>query len=113
MYLTKELLVRFYGVLNFSLRTLVHYRMLAAFRKPFDYFLVEEPWRVIRSAGKSPRQTQRRAGYKHPHRLAEEKRIQRDARPGFALSDGPGGVGLIYDFSVSHSYVAVAVGEEL
>jgi len=26
---------------------------------------------------------------------------------------GPGGLGLIYDFSVSHSYVAVAVGEEL
>ena len=46
MCLTKELLVRFYGALYFSLRTLVHYRVLAAFGKPFDYFLVEEPWRV-------------------------------------------------------------------
>jgi hypothetical protein len=43
---TKDLLVRFYGWLNFSLRTLVHYRVLATFGKPFDYFLVEEPWRV-------------------------------------------------------------------
>ena len=24
----------------------MHYRVLAAFGKPFDYFLVEEPWRV-------------------------------------------------------------------
>ena len=46
MCLTRDLLVRFYGTLNFSLRTLVHYRVLAAFGKPFDYFLVEEPWRV-------------------------------------------------------------------
>ena len=46
MCLTRDLLVRFYGALNFSLRTLVHYRVLAAFGKPFDYFLVEEPWRV-------------------------------------------------------------------
>jgi hypothetical protein len=46
MCLTKDLLVRFYGVLNFSLRALVHYRVLAALGKPFDYFLVEEPWRV-------------------------------------------------------------------
>ena len=37
---------RFYGALNFSLRTLVHYRVMVAFGKPFDYFLVEEPWRV-------------------------------------------------------------------
>ncbi len=46
MCLTRDLLVRFYDALNFSLRTLVHYRVLAAFGKPFDYFLVEEPWRV-------------------------------------------------------------------
>jgi len=46
MCITQDLLVRFYGVLNFSLRALVHYRVLAAFGKPFDYFLVEEPWRV-------------------------------------------------------------------
>jgi hypothetical protein len=46
MCLTRDLLVRFYGALNFSLRTLVHYRVLATFGKPFDYFLVEEPWRV-------------------------------------------------------------------
>jgi ATP-dependent phosphoenolpyruvate carboxykinase len=32
--------------LNFSLRTLVHSRVSAAFGKPFDYFLMEEPWRV-------------------------------------------------------------------
>ena len=25
--------------------TLIHYRVLAAFGRPFDYFLVEEPWR--------------------------------------------------------------------
>ncbi len=46
MYITRDHLVRFYGALNFSLRTLVHYRVLAAIGKPFDYFLVEEPWRV-------------------------------------------------------------------
>jgi len=46
MCLTRDLLVRFYSSLDFSLRTLVHYRVLAAFGKPFDYFLVEEPWRV-------------------------------------------------------------------
>jgi hypothetical protein len=46
MCLTRDLLVRFDGALNFSLRTLVHYRVLAAFEKPLDYFLVEEPWRV-------------------------------------------------------------------
>jgi hypothetical protein len=46
MCLTRDLLVRFYDALNFSLRTLVHYRVLAAFGRPFDYFLVEEPWRV-------------------------------------------------------------------
>ena len=28
------------------MRTLIHYRVLATFGKPFDYFLVEEPWRV-------------------------------------------------------------------
>jgi hypothetical protein len=43
---TKDLLVRFYGSLNLSLRTLVHYKVLAAFGKPFDYFLVEEPWQA-------------------------------------------------------------------
>ncbi|MFZ8837430.1 MAG: hypothetical protein ACO2PM_00550 [Pyrobaculum sp.] len=26
------------------MRTLIHYRVLAAFGRPFDYFLVEEPW---------------------------------------------------------------------
>jgi hypothetical protein len=46
MCITRDLLVRFYGALNFSLRIFVHYRVLAAFGKPFDYFLVEEPWRV-------------------------------------------------------------------
>ena len=46
MCITRDLLVRFYGALNFSLRTLVHHRVMVAFGKPFDYFLVEEPWRV-------------------------------------------------------------------
>ncbi len=46
MCITRDHLVRFYGALNFSLRTLVHYRVMIAFGKPFDYFLVEEPWRV-------------------------------------------------------------------
>jgi hypothetical protein len=48
MCLTRDLLVRFYGALNFSLRTLVHYRALAAFGEPFDYFLVEELWRIYK-----------------------------------------------------------------
>jgi hypothetical protein len=46
MCLTRDLLVRFYDALNFSLRVFVHYRVMVAFGKPFDYFLVEEPWRV-------------------------------------------------------------------
>ncbi len=46
MCLTGDLLVRFYDALNFSLRTLVHYRVMVASGRPFDYFLVEEPWRV-------------------------------------------------------------------
>ena len=28
------------------MRALVHYRVLAVFGRPFDYFLMEEPWRV-------------------------------------------------------------------
>ena len=46
MCLTRETLVKFYGSLSFSLRTLIHHRVLAATKKPFDYFLVEEPWSV-------------------------------------------------------------------
>ncbi len=46
MCITRYLLVRFYGALNFSLRSLVHYRVIVAFEKPFEYFLMEEPWRV-------------------------------------------------------------------
>ncbi len=46
MCLTGDLLVRFYDALNFSLRTLVHYRVMVASGRPFDYFLVEEPWRM-------------------------------------------------------------------
>jgi len=39
--------VKFYGdSAFFAMRTLIHYRVLATFGKPFDYFLVEEPWRV-------------------------------------------------------------------
>jgi len=46
MCITKDLLVRFYSSINFSLRVLIHYRVLTTFGRPFDYFLVEEPWRV-------------------------------------------------------------------
>ncbi|MEL9991337.1 MAG: hypothetical protein QXP98_07885 [Thermoproteus sp.] len=46
MCITKDLLVRFYGSLDFSLRTLIHYRVLTMFGKPFDYFILEEPWSV-------------------------------------------------------------------
>jgi len=47
MCITKELLAKFYGdSAFFAMRTLIHYRVLATFGKPFDYFLVEEPWRV-------------------------------------------------------------------
>ncbi len=47
MYITKELLAKFYGdSAFFAMRTLIHYRVLATFGKPFDYLLVEEPWRV-------------------------------------------------------------------
>ncbi len=47
MCITKELLAKFYGDSEFFvMRTLIHYRVLATFGRPFDYFLVEEPWRV-------------------------------------------------------------------
>ena len=47
MCITKDLLAKFYGdSAFFAMRTLIHYRVLATFGKPFDYFLVEEPWRV-------------------------------------------------------------------
>jgi len=53
MRITRDLLVRFYSSLDFSLRTFIHYRVLAAFGKPFDYFLVEEPWRVYEVLNKA------------------------------------------------------------
>jgi hypothetical protein len=47
MCITKELLAKFYGdSAFFTMRMFIHYRVLAVFGKPFDYFLVEEPWRV-------------------------------------------------------------------
>ncbi len=47
MCITRELLAKFYGdPAFFAMHTLIHYRVLATFGKPFDYFLVEEPWRV-------------------------------------------------------------------
>jgi len=47
MCITRELLAKFYGdSAFFAMRTLIHYRVLATFGKPFDYFLVEEPWRA-------------------------------------------------------------------
>ncbi|WP_052883132.1 hypothetical protein [Thermoproteus tenax] len=44
--LTKELLVKFYSSMDFSLRALIHYKSLAAFGYPFDKILLEEPWRT-------------------------------------------------------------------
>ncbi|MCC6067225.1 MAG: hypothetical protein LM562_05610 [Pyrobaculum sp.] len=45
MCITKELLAEFYGdSAFFAMRTLIHYRVLATYGKPFDYFLVKEPW---------------------------------------------------------------------
>jgi len=45
MCITKELLAKFYGdSAFFAMRTLIHYRVLATFGRPFDYFLVKEPW---------------------------------------------------------------------
>jgi hypothetical protein len=45
MCITKELLAKFYGdSAFFAMRTLIHYRVLVAFGRPFDYFLVKEPW---------------------------------------------------------------------
>jgi len=47
MCITKELLAKFYSdSAFFALRLFIHYRVLATFGRPFDYFLVEEPWRV-------------------------------------------------------------------
>jgi len=47
MCITKGLLAKFYGdSAFFAMLTLIHYRVMATFGKPFDYFLVEEPWRV-------------------------------------------------------------------
>jgi hypothetical protein len=47
MCITRELLAKFYGdSAFFAMRTLIQHRVLATFGKPFDYFLVEEPWRV-------------------------------------------------------------------
>ncbi len=44
--LNKNLLVKSYDALHTPLRATVHYRTLAIFGKPFNYFLTEEPWRV-------------------------------------------------------------------
>ncbi|MEZ0319565.1 MAG: hypothetical protein ABWK05_06210 [Pyrobaculum sp.] len=44
MCINKDLLVRFYSSINFSLRNLIHFRVLSTYGKPFDQFLVEEPW---------------------------------------------------------------------
>jgi len=47
MRITKEPLAKFHGdSAYFAMRTLIHYRVLATFGRPFDYFLVEEPWRI-------------------------------------------------------------------
>jgi hypothetical protein len=45
MCITRELLAKFYGdSAFFAMRALIHYRVLATYGKPFDYFLVKEPW---------------------------------------------------------------------
>jgi len=45
MCITKELLAKFYGdSAFFAMRALIHYRVLATYGMPFDYFLVKEPW---------------------------------------------------------------------
>ncbi len=75
---TKDLLIKFYGWLNFSLRTLLHYRMLATFGKPFDYSLVEEPWRVHEVLEKAVGRHNAEL-ILHISRLAEEKRLQHHA----------------------------------
>ncbi|MEZ0248585.1 MAG: hypothetical protein ABWJ97_04870 [Thermoproteus sp.] len=46
MCISKDLLARFYGSLDFSLRVLIHYRVLVMYGKPFDQFLIDEPWSV-------------------------------------------------------------------
>jgi hypothetical protein len=47
MCITKELLTKCYGdSAFFALRLFIHYRVLATFGRPFDSFLVEEPWRI-------------------------------------------------------------------
>ena len=46
MCLTRGLLVRFYGSLDFSLRFLLHFRSQSALGYPFDKVLVEEPWKT-------------------------------------------------------------------
>ncbi|MFZ8807178.1 MAG: hypothetical protein ACO2PN_03620 [Pyrobaculum sp.] len=47
MCITKELLAKFHGdSAFFAMRTLIHYRVLATFGRPFYYFLVEEPWQA-------------------------------------------------------------------
>lgn len=46
MCVSKDLLAKFYGSLDFSLRTMIHYRVLSIYGKPFDQILIEEPWRV-------------------------------------------------------------------
>jgi hypothetical protein len=47
MCITRELLAKFYGdSAFFAMHTLIHYRVLIAFGRPFDYFLVEEPRRI-------------------------------------------------------------------
>ncbi|MFN7106557.1 MAG: hypothetical protein ACK4M3_08285, partial [Pyrobaculum sp.] len=46
MCLNRDLLVKFYGELDISLRMMIHYRVMLTFDKPFDQFLLEEPWRT-------------------------------------------------------------------
>lgn len=44
--ITKELILRFYAESSLYWRTLVYYRLMAAFGKPLDYYIMEEPWRL-------------------------------------------------------------------
>ncbi|MFN3805193.1 MAG: hypothetical protein ACK4SY_09065 [Pyrobaculum sp.] len=53
MCLNRDLLIKFYGGLDMSLRVLIHYRVMLAFGKPFDQFLLEEPWRTYEVLSKA------------------------------------------------------------
>ncbi len=46
MCLTKELLLRFYSSMDYTLRFLIHFKSMTTLGYPFDKILAEEPWRT-------------------------------------------------------------------